>query len=99
MNDVYLLLLLRLRVLADWTMIMPVMQAKKKVVHAVIPGMRLDGKSSAYSGHQWSDLGAAGSRPSLDWFGRNPLYSRFSQNDEINCIVWLHRGISSSFQG
>lgn len=27
---------------------MPVMQAKKKVVHAVIPGMRLDGKSSAY---------------------------------------------------
>ena len=27
---------------------MPVMQAKKKIVHAVIPGMRLDGKSSAY---------------------------------------------------
>ena len=27
---------------------MPVMQAKKKVVHAVIPGMRLDGKSKAY---------------------------------------------------
>lgn len=27
---------------------MPVMQAKKKVVHTVIPGMRLDGKSSAY---------------------------------------------------
>lgn len=27
---------------------MPVMQAKKKVVHAVIPGMRLDGKSRAY---------------------------------------------------
>ena len=27
---------------------MPVMQAKKKVVHAVIPGMRLDGRSKAY---------------------------------------------------
>ena len=27
---------------------MPVMQAKKKVVHAVMPGMRLDGKSKAY---------------------------------------------------
>lgn len=37
-----------MRLANDLNVAMPVMQAKKKVVHAVIPGMRLDGKSKAY---------------------------------------------------